>query len=51
MIDFAGHPELAGHVHFHFCVVDGVFEMFAGIRWTSLKRALAACSFLRCIPD
>jgi len=32
--------SLNRHVHFHVCVVDGLFEVVAGDHWTSRKRAL-----------
>ena len=33
--------SLNGHVHFHVCVVDGVFEEVVGDHWTFQKRVFA----------
>jgi hypothetical protein len=39
--------SLNGHVHFHVCVVDGVFEDRSDDHWTTRKRVLVAAG-LRC---
>ena len=34
--------SLNGHVHFHVCVVDGVFEEVELFHWTALEQPLVA---------
>lgn len=42
--------SLNGHVHFHVCVVDGLFEAVVGGHWTSVKRVfMVVCK--RCVAD
>ena len=37
--------SLNGHVHFHVCVVDGVFEEVDLFHWTTLEQPLVAVRF------
>jgi hypothetical protein len=42
--------SLNGHVHFHVCVVDGVFEQVTLCEWTTLEQPLVV-DRLRCALD